>query len=166
MQPTYTLNGNEYLVTPIRRDDQITLDIDGHTLDVHLHWHDSHQGEIIVNGVTHEFYAAQDGNKLFVQFDGKVWDLTSVDEFANASAGRDSGGAVTAPMPGVVVEVYVPVGTRVEEGDSVMIIESMKLQMEIKATVAGTVRTVGAEVGASFDEGAVLIEIEAEEASD
>lgn len=166
MQPKYTLNENEHLVTPMRRADQITIDVDGHALDARLHWHDSNHGEIVVNGAPHEFYAAQDDNKLFIHFAGKVWDLTSVDEFAGAVADGDSGGVVSAPMPGVVVEVYAPEGSQVAEGDAVMIIESMKLQTEIKATVSGTVKTIGADAGASFDKGAVLIAIEADEASE
>ncbi|NIB42568.1 hypothetical protein HBA55_23370 [Pseudomaricurvus alkylphenolicus] len=166
MQPIYTLNDNEHKVTPLRRNSQITLDVDGHSFDARLHWHDAHHGEITINGAPHEFYAAQDDNKLFIHFDGKVWNLTSVDEFSSASEGADSAGAVTAPMPGVVVEVYAPVGSRVEEGDAVLIIESMKLQTEIKAAVSGVVKTIGAQAGASFDKGAVLIDIDADEATE
>lgn len=160
MQPKYTLNEQEHLVTPLRRADDITLDIDGHALDVRLHWHDSHHGELVVNGAPHTFYAAQDDTKLFIHFDGKVWDIQSIDEFSGGAAGGEGSGAVVAPMPGVVVEVYASEGDQVEEGDALMIIESMKLQTEVKASIGGTVKAIGAEAGASFDKGAVLIDIE------
>ncbi len=163
MQPKYQLNKTTHLVTPVRRADAITLEVDGHRLDVRLHWHDGHHGELTLNGAPYEFYAAQDGNKLFIHFGGRVWQLGVIDEFGDAGEGGAAGGRVRAPMPGVVVEVYVVEGDSVAEGDSVMLIESMKLQTEIKASLPGTVKAVGAEPGASFDKGDLLIDIDAGE---
>ena len=108
-------------------------------------------------------YIAQDGRKLFVHLDGRVWQLTAVDEFIDAKAGGDdSVGTLLAPMPGVVIEVSVAAGQRVAVGDNLMLIESMKLQSENKAKVAGAVSRVAVAAGASFERNAVLIEIAAD----
>ncbi len=160
MQPKYILNSNTHLVTPVQRADSISLSVDGHLQDVRLHWHDQHRGEIIVSGAPHEFYTAQDDNQLFIHFDGKTWQLEAVDEFGDSAEGGAGSGRVKAPMPGVVIEVNVSEGDQVNEGDALMLIESMKLQTEIKATVTGRIKSVGVEAGISFDKGQLLADIE------
>ena len=76
-----------------------------------------------------------------------------------ARAGGADGG-IRAPMPGVAVEIEVSVGDQVEANQRLALIESMKMQTEIKAPVAGTVRAVRVAPGDSFERGAVLIEVE------
>ncbi|MAZ90003.1 MAG: hypothetical protein CL693_20390 [Cellvibrionaceae bacterium] len=165
MQPKYIIDDTEYLVTPIRRTDSIVLDINGHTQDVRLKWHDEHYGEITIAGKPSQFYAAQDEDRLYIHIDGKVWEVNIADEFGATQDDGNSSGNVTAPMPGVVIEVAVNQGDSVNQGDTVMLIESMKLQTEIKASVTGTVTSIGSEAGASFNKGAVLVSITAEEQS-
>ncbi len=160
MQPKYILNSNTHLVTPVQRADSISLNIDGHLQDVRLHWYDQHHGEIIVNGTPHEFYAAQNANQLFIHFDGKTWKLEAVDEFGDSAEGGAGNGRVKAPMPGVAIEVNVSEGDQVNEGDALLLIESMKLQTEIKATATGRIKSVGVEAGISFDKGCLLVDIE------
>lgn len=163
MQPKYLINGSTHLVTPIKRNGDISIAVDGHRLTARMHWRDANEAELTVNGVTRRVYVAQDDRKLFVHLDGRVWQLTAVDEFADAKTGSsDSDGALLAPMPGVVVEVTASVGQRVAIGDSLMLIESMKLQSEIKAKINGTVSRIAVTAGASFERNSVLINIEAD----
>ena len=94
-------------------------------------------------------------------------DVVALDERARAirAMGAAQGkaahaGAVTAPMPGLVVRVLVSEGERVEAGTGLIVIEAMKMENEIKAPAAGVVRRVLAGPGASVEKGAVLIEME------
>jgi biotin carboxyl carrier protein len=75
--------------------------------------------------------------------------------FAAASAG-----AVTAIMPGKIIRVLVDRGDRVAEGDVVCILEAMKMENELKAPKAGTVKTLHARPGQDVERGTVLAEIE------
>jgi biotin carboxyl carrier protein len=68
-----------------------------------------------------------------------------------------------APMPGVVVSVQVTAGQRVGEGDALLVIESMKLQMTIAAACAGTVEQLPVAVGQTFQRGAVLAQVRPDE---
>ena len=83
--------------------------------------------------------------------------------------GADSGGAaadiVTASMPGTVVSVAVAAGDAVAEGQTLMIIESMKLQTTITAPRAGTVAEVRHAPGGTFNKGDVLVQLETEDAA-
>jgi len=160
MTPTYVLNENTHAVELVRRSDDITLEIDGHLVDARIHWLDRYQCELTINGKSREVYAAQDDNKLFLHLDGKTFQLDALDEFGAGDEGGAGGGRIKAPMPGVMIESYVSEGQQVNDGDALMLIESMKLQTEIKAPISGTVKSIGFAAGASFDKGVTLIDIE------
>jgi acetyl-CoA/propionyl-CoA carboxylase biotin carboxyl carrier protein len=70
-----------------------------------------------------------------------------------------SGDAVTSPMQGTIVKVVVAEGDEVAEGDTVVVIEAMKMEQPLKAHKAGTVTGLQAEVGATVTNGAVICEL-------
>jgi 3-methylcrotonyl-CoA carboxylase alpha subunit len=79
---------------------------------------------------------------------------------ARMAVGR---GALRAPMPSLVVEVRVAVGERVEKGQVVVVLESMKTETVLRAPVDGIVRAVGCAKGEMVEEGRELVDIEEEE---
>jgi len=70
-----------------------------------------------------------------------------------------SGDAVTSPMQGTVVKVVVEEGQQVAEGDTVVVIEAMKMEQPLKAHKAGTVTGLAAAVGETVTNGAVICEL-------
>ena len=66
---------------------------------------------------------------------------------------------MTSPMQGTVVKIVVEEGQTVAEGDTVVVIEAMKMEQPLKAHKAGTVTGLQAEVGETVTNGAVLCEI-------
>jgi acetyl-CoA/propionyl-CoA carboxylase biotin carboxyl carrier protein len=70
-----------------------------------------------------------------------------------------SGDAVTSPMQGTIVKVVVEEGQEVAEGDTVVVIEAMKMEQPLKAHKAGIVTGLQAEVGATVTNGAVICEL-------
>ncbi|HLD13536.1 MAG TPA: sodium-extruding oxaloacetate decarboxylase subunit alpha [Burkholderiales bacterium] len=69
-------------------------------------------------------------------------------------------GHVTSSMPGTVVDVMVKVGSKVKAGDAVLVIEAMKMENEVPAPVAGTVKAVNVIKGDSVNPDEALVEIE------
>ena len=67
---------------------------------------------------------------------------------------------VNSPLPGVILEIKVKVGDAVKKGDTIMILEAMKMENNIQATADGTISKVSVEKGASVLEGTELIIIE------
>jgi len=65
-------------------------------------------------------------------------------------------------MPSLIVELRVKVGDRVEKGQGVVILESMKTETILRADTAGVVKSVGCIPGEQVEEGRVLVEIEFE----
>ena len=74
---------------------------------------------------------------------------------------RDGELVIRAPMAGSVVEVLVREGDRVAAGDALLVIQAMKMNNEIHAPIAGTVRRLNATVGESVEQNAPLLAIEA-----
>ncbi|MBQ9646299.1 MAG: biotin/lipoyl-binding protein [Prevotella sp.] len=74
-----------------------------------------------------------------------------------ASAG--AGTALKAPLPGTITDVKVTVGQHVNVGDTVVILEAMKMQNNIEAEYAGTVTSIVVKQGDTVMEGAVLLTI-------
>ncbi|KAJ7361017.1 3-methylcrotonyl-CoA carboxylase [Mycena albidolilacea] len=69
-------------------------------------------------------------------------------------------GALRAPMPSLVVEVRVKLGDRVEKGQAVIVLESMKTETVLRSDVSGVVKAVGCKNGEMVEEGRDLVEIE------
>ena len=68
-----------------------------------------------------------------------------------------AGDAVTAPMPGNILKVNVTAGQAVKEGDVLVVLEAMKMENEILAPKACTVKQVLVSKGATVDTGATLV---------
>ena len=109
-----------------------------------------------------------DGDRADLQIDG--WDVRGhvvdprrarVDLTAGAGAG-----AVTSPMPGVVVRVLVQPGDAVSEGQPVVVVEAMKMENEYPAPVTGVVESVVVEPGQAVDADALLLTVSASEEDD
>lgn len=80
---------------------------------------------------------------------------------APQAAPKPAAGAntVTAPLPGTITKVVVAVGQQVKAGDTVVIMEAMKMENNITAETGGTVKAILVEQGAQVQSGDALVEI-------
>lgn len=78
---------------------------------------------------------------------------------AAAFSGSISGEAIKAPMPGTILSIKVSPGTSVKKGDTLVILEAMKMENEISAPRDGVVSEVIVTTGASVSTGDVLLAI-------
>jgi acetyl-CoA/propionyl-CoA carboxylase biotin carboxyl carrier protein len=69
-------------------------------------------------------------------------------------------GKVLVPMQGTIVKVNVVVGQHVEAGDTVVILEAMKMENAVNAEKAGVIKSVNVVTGAQVGAGDVVVEIE------
>ncbi|WBB59195.1 acetyl/propionyl-CoA carboxylase subunit alpha [Streptomyces sp. WMMC500] len=103
-----------------------------------------------VDGVTHRFTRAASPDGLWLGRDGDAWHLVAHDPVEAAlrggalAAGAD---ALTAPMPGTVTVVKAAVGDRVAAGQSLLVVEAMKMEHVIAAPHAGTVASLDVVAG-------------------
>ncbi len=164
MLPSYTLRGDTHHVIPVRTSEQSVLEIGGEAIVSSLIWINEHEALLTLDDEDYVVYVAQDDTRIYVHCDGHTWCVEADHGFGTSGdLSGAGGGQVHSPMPGVVVAVNVAVGQAVEDGDVLMMIESMKMQTEIKATSSGTVSDIHYAAGDSFDKGALLIEVTAAE---
>jgi pyruvate carboxylase subunit B len=84
----------------------------------------------------------------------------AIRELAGASAGPSGPAPLVAPMPGMIVRVAVQVGDVVQAGQGLVVMEAMKMENELRASAAGTVKAVLAQPGTAVEKGAILLELE------
>ncbi|MGH7664572.1 MAG: biotin/lipoyl-containing protein [Gemmatimonadaceae bacterium] len=84
----------------------------------------------------------------------------TIRELTAASATPAGPAPLVAPMPGLIVRVTVSAGDSVRAGQPLVVMEAMKMENELRAPAAGTVRTITAVAGAAVEKGAVLVELD------
>ena len=98
-----------------------------------------------------------------VKVNGKLYEveLEEVKESAGSIAAPVAGGTkVPAPMAGKILDIKVATGAKVAKGDTIAILEAMKLENEIKSPAAGTVKAICVSKGAMVNNGDALIVLE------
>ena len=75
------------------------------------------------------------------------------------AAAAASGKPVVAPLPGTINEIKVKVGDRVNAGDTVVVLEAMKMQNNIDAETSGTIASINVNKGDAVMEGDTLVTI-------
>lgn len=107
---------------------------------------------------------------ITVRVDGVVQTLQVLDhqqlllESMGMSAGVEAQEKhVESPMPGKILQVMVKPGTEVSEGDSLLVLEAMKMENVIRAPRAGIIAEVQAQVGEAVEKSAILLTYEMNE---
>ncbi len=83
---------------------------------------------------------------------------------AGSGGAGTGGGVLSSPMPGKIVKLLAKVGDSVQEGQTLLVMEAMKMQNELKTSTTGTVTVVHVQEGATVETGAALITVVAPEA--
>ena len=109
------------------------------------------------NGTKAWAHVAKVGDVWWVHHCGRIYTLERLE--AGASSNEQHGGLV-APMPGVVLEVLVSAGQSVEAGQTLMVLEAMKMEHRIVASDNGTVTVVHFSAGDRVEQGATLLDVE------
>jgi len=99
--------------------------------------------------------------------DGFRFEVEALDERTrairalSAATAKPTGPApLVAPMPGMIVRVTVAEGDGVRAGQGLVVMEAMKMENELRAATAGTVKRVHVAPGTAVEKGALLLEME------
>lgn len=95
-----------------------------------------------------------------VQIEGEHVDAEV--DFAHRERERQEGSAhdLRSQMPGLIVDILVEDGQKVEEEQTLIVQEAMKMQMKLRAPCAGTVQSVKVEVGQEVEKSVLLVSID------
>jgi pyruvate carboxylase subunit B len=124
-----------------------------------------------LDGVASTVQVQRSSGALRLSLDGVSYDVKVVPQ-ARAKRQRKGGddeageGLLKAPLPGVLLTIHVAEGDVVAKGDVVCVLEAMKMQNELEAPLAGTVKAILAKQGANLDNDQPILEIEPSEAEE
>ncbi|HVE24260.1 MAG TPA: carboxyl transferase domain-containing protein [Sporichthya sp.] len=131
--------------------DRYRVTVDGVSADVRMHRLSDYESRLAVHGSVHRIVLAVGPNDHLVEVDG-----------ISHRVGRDSGGVVRAPAPAVIVALPVKPGDLVEAGQTVAVLEAMKMETPVAAPFPGRVREVLATANSQVPGGAPLLRIDPE----
>jgi acetyl-CoA/propionyl-CoA carboxylase biotin carboxyl carrier protein len=120
------------------------------------------------DGVTHSFTHARSGGSRWLGRDGQSWHLADHDPVEAAlrgGAGAHGADALTAPMPGTVTVVKAAVGEEVAAGQSLLVVEAMKMEHVIAAPYDGIVTELDVTAGSTVAMDQVLAVVEPKESA-
>jgi len=83
-----------------------------------------------------------------------------IEEMGYSFNGSKKLNAIHAPMPGIIIDLEVKQGDKVKEGDSILILEAMKMENSIKCPKDGIIKSVHTQKGDAVEKGKLLIELE------
>ena len=104
-------------------------------------------------------HVAKVSDTWWIHYDGHTFQLEIVEP---GSSGLNDEANLTAPMPGKVLEVFVKQGDEVTEGQTLMILEAMKMEHKIVANHDGIVTALNFSAGDQVEQGNELLEISSE----
>lgn len=153
----------------IRRElERVFAEIDGRGVEMEVREAEDGRYLLIVGGRVYDCRVNRSGEqaeKCEVRVGRRLYRVALADpkrlRAAVSAAAHDDGSAqIIAQMPGKVVRVHVEQGAQVEAGETVLTVEAMKMQNEMKSPKAGTVATLNARAGSTVNAGEVLAVIE------
>lgn len=166
------VDGQELVLHVTREEDLYRIEIDGRVLSVDCRtFGDANTYSLLIDRRSYLIESAPvrpENGEYFARVMGRHYDVEVLDELlvavrdAEMTHEHTSGYTVKAPMPGMVVEVRVSAGDHVAAGDSVVVMEAMKMRNELATVVAGTVRSVVVSAGDKVESQAPLVMIERE----
>lgn len=123
---------------------------------------------IKIKNRTHQVYFARDKDKYFLQIEGQQSIVQEPFEegenfWGEGGKSQEEMLVVKAPMPGKVIKINVAENEEVRKNQTLAIVEAMKMENEIKSSIAGYVKSIFISTGDLVDSDKPLIELEQKE---
>jgi biotin carboxyl carrier protein len=160
-----TVAEKTYRVELVRTGERWKCRLDGRELPLDVGSAEDGMLSLLLDGKSYEVKQEIVGTESNVvigheRFSASVRDPRSFRSRRRTGAAEQGLMKIKAPMPGKVVRILAGVGAQVEAGQSVIVIEAMKMQNELKAPKNGVVKKINVAEGAAVEAGQSLAEVE------
>ncbi len=143
-----TLHGKGYLAT-----------IGSKTVSVEVLRSENGKLDMLLDGQRVTAYISSHGAKRWVTVNGQTFALTKSSGAKRDTAGHAHAGEMTAPMPGQVRAVNVSEGEFVTKGQTLLVLEAMKMEIRVQAPMDGIVVELKVEVGQTVEREQILVKM-------
>jgi len=161
MQHAFKLGEHEYGLALSRARRGYRLHLGARVVAIDLRAGEGDWQILTVDGVTERVHLAVHGDEVWVHVDGAAYVLRYLHPLQRL-AGRSHALAqdqIRAPMPGSLVSLAVKAGQAVVKGQTLLVMESMKMETTLVAPHDGLVQAVHYEPGQTFERDALLLEL-------
>jgi acetyl/propionyl-CoA carboxylase alpha subunit len=135
--------------------------MDENAMDVEVLQANGGKLDVLIDGKRITAYVSSDNARRWVTIDGQTFVLTKSSGARKGShAGHHAAGELTAPMPGQVRAVNVGEGEAVTKGQTLLVLEAMKMEIRVQAPRDGKIAKLFVKQGQTVEREQVLIEIE------
>jgi len=122
------------------------------------------QLDVEINGAPHQIAWARQGRKLWLHWNGRSYALEkTAGQGAGAVASARAESILRAPMPGQVRQVMAEAGQVVKAGDTLLLLEAMKMEIRIQAAHNAKVSRIAVKQGQTVEREQILVELEADD---
>ncbi len=164
-----TINGKSPLKTELNfNGTKVSGSLNGKTIEADILNTGNREYHLLLNNKSYNILlikADYDEKKLMVKVNGKKYTLDVKDKYDELlhNLGLDNIAAkkindVKAPMPGMVLNILVGEGQQVKKGDSLLVLEAMKMENVLKSPTDGTIKKVVALKGTAVEKNQLLIQ--------
>jgi biotin carboxyl carrier protein len=165
MEFEYTIGSKVYKVSIELKDGYYNINLVDQSFKVNCSSISPHCFSMLIGDKSHTVYIADDAEGKYISLKGAHYLVreTAQKEAAQHGSPADlpvSDGLISAPMPGKIVKILVKEGEEVEQGQSLLILESMKMENSIASPFKGKVIKVNVDIGELAQPGESLIELE------
>jgi len=158
----FEFRGTSCKVSVMSRSNSNLFDvtIDDITYEVELVSADSRDGVIVIDGHRQKVSAIEaNTDEWWIHTDSGTCLLQWISPLPSPNRQQTSHGSLSAPMPGQILSVNIEQGQQVQQGETLMILEAMKMEHPIVAPTDGIVTTLFYNQGDAVQQGAILLEL-------
>ena len=157
-------NGQDQNLSIDQVDGRLHVDIDGRTYEIEVHNSDESSYLLLHNNQVFDcrvMRQTRSHDRFEVSLKGHRHSVAIIDprrlrSDENSDRHHDGLTEISSQMPGKVVRVLVEVGTKVEKGDGIVVVEAMKMQNEMKSPRDGVVVSLSVTAGDTVNAGEIL----------
>lgn len=168
MKTTFEYISKTHVVDLVPLGDTYRATLGDKTVEVEILRMDADHGklDLLIDGERVTAYVSSDNAKRWVTVNGQTFVLTKSSGARRSGGGHHhAAGELTAPMPGQVRTVNVSEGEAVAKGQTLMVLEAMKMEIRIQAPSDGVVSSISVTVGQTVEREQTLIMVESQKSN-
>ncbi len=151
--------GQPYRVDIEDRDNDYTIAVGDDAVELQLVECIDNECVLIDQGIRETLCYAFDNNTLYLDDGCGHFVFNDITQQPAAAAGGAGSGQIKALMDGAILEVLVREGDAVEQGQTLVVLEAMKMELQLKADAAGTVKSVNVKAGEQVKTRQILVTV-------